>query len=402
LRWRHSILDTAKARARDLDLAGAAFPWRTIHGEECSGYWPAGTAAFHVNADIASAVLHYFQATGDDSFARNVGIDILVETARLWRSLGHFDLDGNFRIDGVTGPDEYSAVADNNIYTNLMARRNLHGAAVACERYPERANELGITADEIASWRDAADHVVIPYDDKLGVHQQSEGFTHHELWDFEATKETQYPLMLHFPYVELYRKQVVKQPDLILAMHVCHDSFTPEQRARNFDYYERITVRDSSLSAGTEAVAAADAGYVRLAFDYAAEAALLDLEDFEHNTRDGLHLASLAGAWIAFVFGLGGMRGSGDILEFTPRLPDGLTRLKFSILHRNRRLSVEVTPGATKFALPEGEGTLHLLHHGEPLTLTGSASVVRPNPRPPERAEPSQPPGRAPRRRSAA
>jgi alpha,alpha-trehalose phosphorylase len=331
LRWRHSILNTAKARARDLDLAGAAFPWRTIHGEECSGYWPAGTAAFHINADIASAVLHYFQATGDDSFARNIGIDILVETARLWRSLGHFDLDGDFRIDGVTGPDEYSATADNNIYTNMMARRNLRGGAAACEHYPERANDLGVTADEIESWRNAADHVVIPYDDKLGVHQQSEGFTHHELWDFEATKETQYPLMLHFPYVELYRKQVVKQPDLILAMHVCYDSFTPEQRARNFDYYERITVRHSSLSAGTEAVAAADAGYLRLAFDYAAEAALLDLEDDEHNTRDGLHLASLAGAWIAFAFGLGGMRGSGDILEFTPRLPDGLTRLKFSL-----------------------------------------------------------------------
>jgi alpha,alpha-trehalose phosphorylase len=140
---------------------------------------------------------------------------------------------------------------------------------------------------------------------------------------------------------------------------------------------------------------------VRLGFDYAA-AALLDPEDFEHNTRDGLHLASLAGAWIAFVFGLGGMRGSGDILEFTPRLPDGLTRLKFSILHRNRRLCVDVTTGSTKFTLPQGEGTLHLLHHGEPLTLTGSASIVRPNPRPPERAEPSQPPGRAPRRRSAA
>jgi len=341
-------------------------------------------------------------ATGDESFARNVGIDILVETARLWRSLGHFDLDGNFRIDGVTGPDEYSAIADNNIYTNMMARRNLRGAAAACERYPERANELGVPADEISSWRNAADHVVIPYDDKLGVHQQSEGFTHHELWNFETTKGTQYPLMLHFPYVELYRKQVVKQPDLILAMHVCYDSFTPEQRARNFDYYERITVRDSSLSAGTEAVAAADAGYVRLAFDYATEAALLDLEDFEHNTRDGLHLASLAGAWIAFVFGLGGMRGSGDILEFTPRLPDGLTRLKFSLLHRSRRLCVEVTTGSTKFTLPEGEGTLHLLHHGEPLTLTGSESIVCPNPRPPEHAEPSQPPGRAPRRRSAA
>jgi alpha,alpha-trehalose phosphorylase len=402
LRWRGSILDTAKARARDLDLAGAAFPWRTIHGEECSGYWPAGTAAFHINADIAFSVLHYVKATGDDAFGHDTGIDILVETARLWRSLGHFDLDGNFRIDGVTGPDEYSAITDNNVYTNLMAQRNLRGAASACQRYPDRSNELAVTADEIASWRNAADHVVIPYDEKLGVHQQSEGYTHHELWNFETTKETQYPLMLHFPYFELYRKQVVKQPDLILAMQVCHDSFTPEQRARNFEYYERITVRDSSLSSCTEAVAAADAGHLRLAFDYAAEAALLDLEDFEHNTRDGLHLASLAGAWIAFVFGLGGMRDSGDILEFAPRLPDGLTRLKFSILHRGQRLSVEVTTGTAKYALSQGEGPIRILHHGEPLTLTGSESTIRPIPQAPDRSEPSQPPGRAPRRRLAA
>ena len=402
LRWRHAILDTAKARARDLDLAGAAFPWRTIHGEECSGYWPAGTAAFHINADVATAVLCYVKATGDYKFAHDVGLDILVETARLWRSLGHFDLDGNFRIDGVTGPDEYSAIADNNVFTNLMARRNLLGAAGACQHFPDKANELGVTADEIGSWRNAADHVVIPYDEKLGVHQQSEGYTHHEPWNFEATKESQYPLMLHFPYFELYRKQVVKQPDLVLAMQVCHDCFTPEQRARNFDYYERITVRDSSLSACTEAVAAADAGYLRLAFDYAAEATLLDLEDFEHNTRDGLHLASLAGAWVAFVVGLGGMRDKGDILEFAPRLPDGLTRLKFSILRRSQRLCVEVTTSASKFALSQGEGPVHILHHGEALTLTSSEPIVRAIPPPPERAEPSQPPGRAPRRRLAA
>jgi alpha,alpha-trehalose phosphorylase len=402
LRWRRSTLDTARARARDLDLAGAAFPWRTIHGEECSGYWPAGTAAFHINADIADAVLRYVGATGDDGFARDVGLDILVETARLWRSLGHFDLDGNFRIDGVTGPDEYSAIADNNIYTNLMARKNLLGAAAVCQRHPNKAAELGVVAEEIASWRNAAEHVVMPYDEKLGVHQQSDGFTHHELWNFEATKETQYPLMLHFPYVELYRKQVVKQPDLVLAMQLCHDCFTPEQRARNFDYYERITVRDSSLSACTEAVAAADAGYLRLAFDYAAEAALLDLEDFEHNTRDGLHLASLAGAWIAFVVGLGGMRDAGDVLEFAPRLPDGLTRLKFSILHRSQRLCVEVTTSASKYTLSQGEGPFHILHHGESLTLSGSEPIVRAIPPPPERAQPSQPPGRTPRRRSAA
>src|SRR6185295_5303282 len=148
-----------------------------------------------------------------------------------------------------------------------------------------RARELGVTPEEMASWRAAAERVVIPFDEKLGVHQQSEGFTHHEPWDFAATGADQYPLLLHFAYFDLYRKQVIKQPDLILAQQICSNAFTPEQRARNFDYYERITVRDSSLSACTEAVAAADAGHLRLAFDYAAEAALMDLHDVEHNAR---------------------------------------------------------------------------------------------------------------------
>lgn len=400
LRWRHSTLTAAKTRARDLGLAGAAFPWRTIHGEECSGYWPAGTAAFHVNADIAAAVIQYIRATGDDAFERDVGLEILVETARLWRSLGHYDVDGSFRIDGVTGPDEYSAVADNNVYTNLMARRNLRHAAAACQRHPDKSRTLGVTPDEMAAWRAAADHVFIPYDAKLGVHQQAEGFTQHEPWNFAATGRDQYPLLLHFPYFDLYRKQVVKQPDLVLAMQLCSSAFTPEQRTRNFDYYERITVRDSSLSAGSEAVAAADAGHLRLALDYAAEAALMDLYDVEHNARDGLHVASLAGCWTAFVMGFGGLRDDGDVLSFRPQLPEVLTRLAFSILHRQHCLRVEVSPREARYSLTRGVGPVHVLHYDEQLDVTSAGSVVRPIPRSESHAPPSQPPGREPVHRS--
>ena len=400
LRWRQSTLPAARARAQDLGLAGAAFPWRTIHGEECSGYWPAGTAAFHINADIASAVIEYVNATGDDAFERDTGVEILVETARLWRSVGHYDIEGNFRIDGVTGPDEYSAIADNNLYTNVMAQWNLLGAAAACQRHQDRARSLGVTPEEMAAWRAAAGRVVVPYDDKLGVHQQSEGFTQHETWDFASTRPDQYPLLLHFAYFDLYRKQVIKQPDLVLAMLLRADAFTPEQRRRNFEYYERITVRDSSLSAGTEAVAAADAGFTRLAFDYAAEAALMDLDDFEHNARDGLHVASLGGTWMAFVVGLGGMRDQGDVLAFTPRLPDGLTRMTFSVLHRGICLRVDVSQCEARYSLPRCERTLTITHYGERLTIAGAGVVVRPIAPALESAPPAQPVGREPRRRS--
>ena len=285
LRWRLSTVPQARDRATQLGLAGAAFPWRTIHGEECSGYWPASTAAFHIGADIAAAVIRYVQATADERFERDVGLELLTETARLWRSLGHHDQQGRFRIDGVTGPDEYSAVADNNVYTNLMAQQNMLGAADAATRHPERARELGIDEEEMVAWRDAAHVMYLPFDDALEVHQQAEGVTRHQEWDFAGTTPEQYPLLLYFPYFELYRKQVIKQADLVLAMQLRPDAFTDEQKARNFAYYERLTVRDSSLSACSQAVIAAETGHLDLAHDYLGEAALMDLDDLEHNTK---------------------------------------------------------------------------------------------------------------------
>jgi alpha,alpha-trehalose phosphorylase len=399
LRWRHRTLPLALQRAAQLGLRGAAFPWRTITGAECSGYWPAGTAAFHVNADIADAVLRYVNATDDDLFDSTVGLELLAQTARLWHSLGHHDAAGQFRIDGVTGPDEYSAIADNNIYTNLMAQQNLRAAVGAVARHPERARHLGIDADEAAAWGAAADGTLVPYDDTLGVHPQAEDFTRHQVWDFAGTAPDQYPLFLHFPYFDLYRKQVIKQADLVLAMHLRGDAFMDDEKARNFAYYEQLTVRDSSLSAATQAVMAAETGHLRLAYDYLAETALMDLYNVQRNTRDGVHLAALAGSWIALVNGFGGMRDAGGRLSFAPRLPDGLTRLAFRIHFRGRQLRVEVTDDATATYCLVSGAPLTVAHHGQCLTLTTDDHIVLPVPAIPPRPEPSQPPGREPIRR---
>jgi len=396
--WRRLILPEARKRARLLGLEGATFPWRTINGAECSGYWPAGTAAFHINADVADAVVRYHDATGDDAFDERVGLELLVETARLWRSLGQFDRDGGFRIDGVTGPDEYSAIADNNVYTNLMAQRNLRSAAEGARRYPGRAAELGVDEKEIEAWCRCADAVVIPFDEALGVHPQAEGFTRHAVWDFAGTRPDQYPLLLHFPYFDLYRKQVIKQADVVLAMQTRGDAFTPEQKAANFEYYERLTVRDSSLSACTQAVLAAEVGHLGLAYDYATEAAFMDLHDLENNTRDGLHIASLAGAWMAMVAGFGGMRDHDGVLIFAPRLPPGLTGLAFTITHRGNRLRVQTDGRQATYTLTDHRSHLELIHHGELLTLTPETPVTRPVPPAPARPAPTQPVGRAPRR----
>jgi alpha,alpha-trehalose phosphorylase len=397
LHWRHRTIDLARDRAAQLGLKGAAFPWRTIHGEECSSYWPAGTAAFHINADIADAVARYRTATDDDDFEQSAGLELLVETARLWRSLGHHDAAGRFRIDGVTGPDEYSAIADNNVYTNLMAQRNLVAAADAAERHPRHAAKFGVGEEETASWRDAAKAMMIPYDESLGVHPQAEGFTQHQEWDFEHTQPDQYPLLLHFPYFDLYRKQVVKQADLVLALQFRREAFTDEEMARDFAYYERLTVRDSSLSACTQSVVAARVGHVELAYDYFAEAALMDLDDLEHNTRDGVHIASLAGAWIAAVGGFGGMHDHDGSLSFHPRLPMALTRLSFRVNFRGRRLLVEVEQRRATYTLLAGS-PLATRHHGEEITV-GDEPVVRPIAPATPGPAPTQPPGRAPARR---
>jgi trehalose/maltose hydrolase-like predicted phosphorylase len=399
LRWRASTLDFAKERAAQLDLEGATFPWRTIRGQECSAYWPAGTAAFHVNADIAMAFERYRTVTGDDSLEEACGLEVLVETARLWLSLGHHDRHGVWHVDGVTGPDEYTAVVRDNVFTNLMAAHNLRTAAEACARHAEAAHAMGVTTEETAAWRDAADAAHIPFDHELGVHPQCDGFTTFAEWDFSAN--TTYPLLLHQPYVRLYPAQVLKQADLVLAMHWQSHAFTAEQKARNVDYYERRTTRDSSLSACTQAVMCAEVGHLELAHDYAYEAALIDLRDLQHNTRDGLHMASLAGSWTALVAGFGGLRDDEGVLSLDPHLPNGISRLRFRLRWKEYRLTVDVNHADVTYTVRDGPGAgMTIRHAGEEVELsTQSPSTIAIRQRHPMFPPPPQPPGREPMRR---
>jgi alpha,alpha-trehalose phosphorylase len=366
LRWRHATLGAAKDRAAELRLSGAAYPWRTISGPECSGYWPAGTAALHVNADIADAVLRYHAATGDDDFMRSAGTEILVETARLWCHVAHLADDSRWHISGVTGPDEYTALMDDNVYTNLMARRNLRGAAAFAD----------VPSAEKERWLEVADGLHLPYDDHRQVHEQAAGFVKLQEWDFAGTPDDDYPLMLHFPYLDLYRKQVVKQADVVLAMALHPDAFTAEEKDRNFRYYEARTVRDSSLSAPAQAILAAETGHLELAHDYLAESALLDLRAEGEGGGDGLHIAALAGSWLALVMGFGGFRDGGGRPSFAPRLPGQLPRLRFRLRWRDSRLLVTVTGDEATYEVTGPP--VEITHHGEPVTVDGSVTVPIP------------------------
>ncbi|WFR74651.1 glycosyl hydrolase family 65 protein [Prescottella defluvii] len=398
LRWRHSTLETTRKRARQLGFDGAAFPWRTITGKECSGYWPAGAAAFHVNAAIARAAIGYLRANDDTDFERTVGLDLLVETARLWRSLGYFDEDARFRIDGVTGPDEYSALVRNDLYTNLMARENLTAAVGVVERHRDRMPDLGVTDGELGGWRTAAEHMFVPYDERRGVHPQSSGFTDREVWDFAATPPEHYPLLLHYPYFDLYRKQVVKQADVVLAMQWVPDAFDrrgegPRLRVlRAADCAGLVPVRVQPGCGGCGR--RSNAPRIRLP----GETALIDLLDLEHNTSDGLHLASLAGIWLTLVQGFGGARRRRSGLTFRPALPRGIDRLSFGIAAAGCRLRVEIDRTETRYRLVHGD-ELTIQHDGTSVTLRGNEIRAMPTVRPPVGPEVTQPPGREPARR---
>ncbi len=281
-----------------------------------------------------------------------------------------------------------------------MAQHNLRWAAEAVQRHPEKARALGVDSDEAHSWREAAEKMFIPYDERLEVTPQAESFTEHEVWDFAGTAPDQYPLLLHFPYFDLYRKQVVKQADLVLAMHLHSDAFTAEQKARNFAYYEPLTVRESSLSASAQAVLAAEVGQLDLAYDYLGEAAFVDLHDLHHNVNNGMHMASLAGAWTALVAGFGGMRVQHSSLSFVPRLPNTLERLAFHLMFRGCRLRVEVTATEATYRLLDGP-PLTVRHHGEEILLPVAGSVSRPIPAIQAGPQPAQPAGRTPVARKA-
>ncbi len=395
LHWRFDTLDMARERAQQLNLDGATFPWRTIAGRECSGYWPASTAAFHVSADVSDAVLRYIKATGDEEFHREVGVPILVETARMWHKLGAYDNRGEFRIAGVTGPDEYSAIVDNNVYTNLMAARNLRGAADAAVRFPEAAEEMGLDPAEPERWMGAARAMHIPYDEVRQVHPQADNFTHHEVWPFEEMGPGDYPLMLNYPYFDLYRKQVVKQADLVLALFTNGDYFTPEQKRKNFEYYEGVTVRDSSLSACGQSVVAAETGHLDLAYQYLQETALVDLHNLAHNTSDGLHLAASAGTWLGLVCGFGGFRDYYDLPAFTPRLPENLERLAFNLRLGENTLRVDIGQDSAIYSVIRGHA-VSITHFGEQVVVEHDAPVERKIEPIPAPSPVKQPKGRAP------
>ena len=373
LKFRYSMLDKAREYARRLNQKGAMFPWRTINGEEASAYYAAGTAQYHINADIVYALKKYVNVTGDHDFVSKYGAEVLIETARLWSDLGFYSNSGEekFEIHGVTGPDEYNTVVNNNTYTNFMARENLRLAAATVEKLEEAEPELfkslahktNLRISEIEDWKKAAEHMYIPYDEELGIHPQDDHFLEKEKWDFENVPEDKYPILLHYHPLVIYRHKVVKQSDLVLAMFLLEKEFSQEEKKRNFDYYDPLTTGDSSLSACIQGIAAAKVGHMDKAMEYAENAVFMDLGDMGRNTVDGCHIASMGGTWMMFVFGFAGLANSRKKPEFIPNLPQEMLRLNFSISILGNLIEVDLNHSETRYTLKNGDG-IALRHAG--------------------------------------
>jgi alpha,alpha-trehalose phosphorylase len=389
LAFRYKMLPQARARAKELGHRGAMFPWRTISGEEASAYYAAGTAQYHINADIMYALRKYVQATGDEVFLRNCGAEMLVETARLWLDLGFYSdaKGGKFCINGVTGPDEYNAVVNNNAYTNLMARENLRYAAQVVESLrtadPDAYNALvpntALEPSEVKAWIRAAENMYVPYDEKLKIIPQDDDFLDREPWDFRNTPHDHYPLLLFYHPLNIYRKQVIKQADVVLAMFLLGNVFSPEMKECNFDFYDPLTTGDSSLSSCVEAIIAAQTGDMEKAIRYGMAALLMDLADAGGNVKDGCHIASMGGTWMMLIYGFGGMRDDDGTLSFWPRrAPEENAILRFPLTYRGQLLEIEIGLEKAEYALREGE-RLVIRHETEEVQLTREHPVaVRP------------------------
>ena len=387
LHFRSVMLPAARERAREMAQSGAMYPWRTINGEEASAYYAAGSAQVHIDADIAYALVKYVRATGDYGFLVREGIDILVETARMWADLGFWRSNGGptFHIHGVTGPDEYTTVVNNNLFTNVMARFNLEQAVESLEwirahhpdDYVRVVARLRVDPDEVAEWRACAKDMAIPYDEGLRIHPQDDYFLDREVWDLSRTPAELRPLLLHYHPLVIYRFQVLKQADVVLALMLQGDRFTLEEKRADFEYYDPITTGDSTLSAVVQSVIAAEVGYHEAALHYFHESLYVDLANLHGNTVDGLHIASTGGVWNALVFGFGGMRDHGGRLSFDPRLPVTWPGLTFRICWHGSRIRIELAQDKIVVTVvAAGEPEVHLRVRGEEYVLTADAPLV--------------------------
>lgn len=380
--YRYNILKYAKLNAQMLGhKKGALYPWRTIMGLECSGYFPAGTAQYHISGDVAYAVVAYYLATKDIDFMSEKGAEILIETARLWMDVGNY-YDGKFRICGVTGPDEYTCLVNNNYYTNLSAQYNLRWASkIYCilrdnggtERIDERLN---VSEEEIREFDWAAECMYLPFDDRLNINPQDDAFLSRPIWEIDQTPQEKFPLLLHYHPLHLYRFQVCKQADTVMAHFLFEDAQSIDVIRDSFAYYEKITTHDSSLSSSIFSIVASKLGFLNKAYDYFGDSAKLDLFNTHNNTKDGIHTANMGGTYMAIIYGFAGLRLKEEGLFFAPILPEAWDSYHFEIIYEGCKISVKVDKELCRFK-QKSQGSKEIYVYGQKYHLDNELIISR-------------------------
>ncbi len=381
LKFRYSMLEFARQRAKTLNQKGALFAWRTINGQEASAYFPASTAQVHINADIVYALRKYVEVTGDKEALDEFGAEILVETARFYQDLGSY-IDGAFVINEVTGPDEYTALVNNNSYTNYMAKENLLYAVEVLSSLEKKvfktvSQKTNLHPSEIKEWKKAAEKMYLPKKNQEGILPQDDSFLKKQRWDFKNTPDENYPLLLHYHPLVIYRRQVLKQSDLLLAMFLLPQYFEKDEIKRNFEYYDPLTTSDSSLADCVQGIIAASIGEKKKSLDYFFETMEMDLENINHNLRDGVHIASMAGGWIFIVYGFAGLRDNHGELRFSPFLPKPL-HFNFTLRVKGKKLNIKLSQHKTAYTLIEGKD-LEVYHNHEKIKLALNECIVKNN-----------------------
>lgn len=373
LLYRYHTLPQARERAHVLGHPkGALYPWRTINGEEASTYFPLGTAQYHINGDIAYAIWQYYEATGDYDFLRDYGAEILVETARVFADVGCFAecRGGKYCICAVTGPDEYNAIVDNNLYTNLLAQENLYAALQALEILGDDARKLRISEGEKTFWKKVADNMYLPYDEKQGVYLQDDGFMMRKPYDENSIPEEKRHLLYeNYHPLFIYRQRMSKQADAIYGLQLLSHRFTDKELLRNYEFYQSVTLHHSSLSTSIFGMLACRVGKLADACRYFSDSARMDLDDYHENFYAGIHAANMAGTWQSIVFGFAGLRRVNGIPEFSPILPAGWKGYSFSIRYRDSLLRIAVCAEGAVFTLENDEPVSFRIRERE-VTLT--------------------------------
>lgn len=385
LKYRYNILPKAKERASQMDDVGALFSWNSINGEECGHVFEAVTAQYHINVDIFFAIYKYYEATGDDEFIDEYGLEILLETSKCLAHRGSF-IDrkgGKFCINCICGPDEYNPIVDNNLYTNFLTKKQMEFTLQMVEKMQGR-NPEGLSAllqkcdiddKELALFKKVADNMYLPYDKENEIYMQDDNFIYKDPIDIDSIPVNKLPLLTNLHPLNLWRYQVCKQADIVLLMFLCSNEFTPEMRKKVFDFYEPRTIHDSSLSAGIHSIVACDIGSTEEAYGYLKQACRMDLDNVNRNTWAGIHAACMGSCYMMIVNGYAGMRVYDNALHFKPYIPENWKGYTFKVVFKGSTVEVNITAEKTTYTLLSG-GAVGLYDGDTLVTLTETAPIA--------------------------